>query len=71
MKPFNCFIETGADEYKWSDGSVLDYERWSPDEPSNSGGMENRGEMQSRNLHSWNDIRETDARNFACKSENG
>ncbi|XP_078493515.1 uncharacterized protein LOC100176392 isoform X1 [Ciona intestinalis] len=54
--------------FKWSDNEDVTYTNWAPDEPNNSGGLEECGEIiwSSDKAGQWNDIPCTEVRPFFC-----
>ena len=63
--------------YSWSDGTALDFTRWSVGEPNDKGGRESCVElvmkinnMEGHHFH-WNDRHCTDKRPFICSAMAG
>lgn len=55
-----------AGTYVWADNTPLDYQNWNVDEPNDSNGEEQCGEMYA-NDGLWNDLNCGDATPFICK----
>ena len=51
----------------WSDGTLWDYESWSPGNPSNGWGVEHYLEINYKGNGLWNDLMGNSTSGFICK----
>ncbi|XP_038078467.1 macrophage mannose receptor 1-like [Patiria miniata] len=56
-------------DYKWCDGSAVDYTRWRPNEPNDGGGSEQCAELKPDGT--WNDENCGEAVPFICMKSDG
>ncbi|KAJ8303421.1 hypothetical protein KUTeg_019817 [Tegillarca granosa] len=56
--------------HQWSDGSIVDYTNWSPNEPNNYFGYEDCAELKAWDKQ-WNDNNCYKAKSFVCKVKRG